>query len=83
MGEIRKHSGMSGRRVFGGVYYYLYMKKKTNQYDYEHGYDTKSEAEGAAKRLRSKGYKARVVKSPYDGTKAYIIYTTFNDRWQI
>lgn len=76
MGEIRKHTGMSGIRKFDGKTYYLHMKKKVDEWDYPHDYSTKTEAEGAAKRLRSMGFGARVVKSPYDGTKAYLIYTT-------
>lgn len=61
-------------RKFNGLQYELHMKKKTNQYDYPHEYDTKSQAEGAADRLRSMGWLARVVKSPYYGTKPYLIY---------
>jgi hypothetical protein len=76
MGELRKHTGMSGVRKFDGKTYYLHMKKKVDEYDYPHEYNTKSEAEGAAKRLRGMGFGARVVKSPYFGTKAYLIYTT-------
>ena len=81
MGSIRKHTGMSGIRIFEGKKYYLHMKKKTNEYDYPHDYDTKSQAEGAAQRLRNMGYGARVVKSPYDGTKAYLVYTTYKGNW--
>lgn len=82
MGAIRKHTSMGMYKKFEGVPFKLYVREFPTEHGTGvklHDYLTKIQADSAADRLRSKGFLARVVESPFAGTKPWIIYIRKKD----